>query len=390
MALAAPQTFFVPLCALELKSIATHDVSMVEIYGKAYDGFAGVYCPDGGDEMCADAFGAALGTFVSGCIICVILQGLNNRQMYKKYHTMLTGHQEPEPESTHSDLPAGWQVGFDKQSQRPFYFHLVSRKTSWTFPGENGACSPAIQTKRIEAAAPVPISGPAPPAHQPVQAAGVYYMGAPTLDWNGPAGYWPTVAPPQPVPTAQTVAIPVVGSAFGSKLDVEAADAPPDCPKVEDEQSHMLASGIVTAVAIAIHNFPEGFVCFMATYQDSSVGAAIAFAIAMHNIPEGVCVGAPVYYSTESKWKTLAAGIFGGIWAPIGGLVAWAAFGKDEDMDGRAYGCMFGLVCGIMSYLSLNELMPLAFRYSHAKWQNDLCMVLGMITMGVSILLFEV
>mmetsp|Transcript_165 Transcript_165/g.432 ORF Transcript_165/g.432 Transcript_165/m.432 type:complete len:430 (+) Transcript_165:107-1396(+) len=371
-------------------------VSMVEIYGKSYDGFAEVYCPEESDEMCADAFGAALGTFIAGCAICVILQALNNRQMYKKYHALLTGHVEEEAESTHNDLPPGWQVGFDKASQRPFYFHLVSRKTSWSFPGERSVC--LNDTKPVEPLALQPRSAlPAPGQPQqagppsyppPAQASGVYWTGAPVLNWNGPPGYWPTVAPPQPVRTEQAAV--VVGSAFGSKQDVEAADTPPECPNVEDEHSHMLASGIVTAVAIAIHNFPEGFVTFMATYQDSRVGAAIAFAIAMHNVPEGVCVGAPVYYSTDSKWKTIAAATFGGIWAPIGGVVAWAAFGRDEDMDGRAYGCMFGLVCGIMSYLSLNELMPLAFRYSHCKWHNDLCMVLGMLTMGVSILLFEV
>lgn len=390
-------------------------VSLVEIYGKAYDGFAEVYCPNERVKMCTKAFGATLGTFIAGCIIIVLIQSLNKGSVYKKYSAWLSGKEdsEEETEASHSDLPSGWQVGFDKASQRVFYYHPPSQASSWTFPGEPSS-SARTPTPKPPASPSSPPSGPPHAArsgggHGEEEGQGGAFWplhSASHLHSAAPPRLWPLTAPGtgqglEGVPEVSgaglglTESVGMSGRAFGGeeeggKGDEEGQDAPPACPAVENEEAEMLASGIVTAVAIAIHNFPEGFVTFMATYKDSRVGASVAFAIAMHNIPEGVCVGAPVYYSTRSKLNTIAAGVFGGIWAPVGGAVAWAAFGAHEDMDGRAYGCMFGLVSGMMTMLSLNELLPLAARYSNSKTLNDLFLILGLLTMGLSILLFEV
>merc|ERR1712072_176356 len=76
--------------------------------------------------------------------------------------------------------------------------------------------------------------------------------------------------------------------------------------------------GLMTALAIGIHNFPEGLATFVATLHDPNVGAALAVAIGIHNIPEGLCVSIPIYYSTGSRTKALAWALLSGISEPIG------------------------------------------------------------------------
>ena len=101
------------------------------------------------------------------------------------------------------------------------------------------------------------------------------------------------------------------------------------------------------AIAIAIHNFPEGMATFVATLADPSVGVAIAIAIAIHNVPEGLCVAMPIYYAKGSKWQGLLWAALSGISEPIGGLIAWLAL-QGSDMSPLAYGIMFALVGGMM------------------------------------------
>ncbi len=78
--------------------------------------------------------------------------------------------------------------------------------------------------------------------------------------------------------------------------------------------------GLLTGLAIALHNFPEGLATFVATLSNPSLGLALAIAIALHNIPEGVCVSMPVYYATGSKWKAFMWAFLSGVSEPIGKL----------------------------------------------------------------------
>jgi ZIP family zinc transporter len=67
------------------------------------------------------------------------------------------------------------------------------------------------------------------------------------------------------------------------------------------QRHHLLRMGMFSALAIAIHNFPEGLATFTSALQDPALGLSIAIAIAIHNIPEGVAVSVPLYYATGSK-----------------------------------------------------------------------------------------
>jgi len=89
-------------------------------------------------------------------------------------------------------------------------------------------------------------------------------------------------------------------------------------------QAKVKTTAILAALAIAIHNFPEGLATFMGTLSDASVGVSLAIAIAIHNIPEGICVAVPIYYSTGSRIQAFLWAFLSGISEPVGALLGWA------------------------------------------------------------------
>ncbi|HDP79578.1 MAG TPA: zinc transporter ZupT, partial [Spirochaetes bacterium] len=103
-----------------------------------------------------------------------------------------------------------------------------------------------------------------------------------------------------------------VGSFFGGILLIMIIDRlvpsfenPHEMHRVEEicndgacRERKLMRMGLFSALAIAIHNFPEGLATFTATLQDPSLGYPIAVAIAIHNIPEGIAVSVPIYYAT--------------------------------------------------------------------------------------------
>lgn len=105
--------------------------------------------------------------------------------------------------------------------------------------------------------------------------------------------------------------------------------------------------GLLTALAIGIHNLPEGLATFIAALADPLNGVAIAVAIALHNIPEGVCVAMPVYYATGSRWKGFLWAFLSGVSEPIGGLLGYLVLYGNR-MSDLAYGLLFCIVGGMM------------------------------------------
>jgi ZIP family zinc transporter len=163
-------------------------------------------------------------------------------------------------------------------------------------------------------------------------------------------------------------------------LDALSQSSPPQ------NLSKLHRTGIFTALAIAIHNFPEGLATFIATLDDPSVGAAIAIAIALHNIPEGVAVSIPIYYATGSKWKAFWLASFSGLAEPIGALVGYMLL--SHFLSPAAMGFTFASVAGIMVFICLDELLPTARQY--AKGHETLYgIVTGMAVMALSLLLLK-
>ena len=147
--------------------------------------------------------------------------------------------------------------------------------------------------------------------------------------------------------------------------------------------------GLMSALAIAIHNFPEGIATFIGALNDPQMGGGITFAIAIHNIPEGIAVAIPIYYATKSKWKALLLATLSGFSEVIGALLCWAAtaiFGVELTGGGPIFPLILAAVAGIMIYISLDELLPTAEKYGkhHIAIAG---VIIGMAVMGVSLLI---
>ena len=147
--------------------------------------------------------------------------------------------------------------------------------------------------------------------------------------------------------------------------------------------------GIMSALAIAIHNFPEGVATFIGALNDPEMGAGITFAISLHNIPEGIAVAIPIYYATKSKGKALLYATLSGFSEVFGAvlcLAVTALFGLELSGDGATFPLVLAAVAGIMIYISLDELLPTAEKYG--KHHIAIAGVVGgMAIMGISLLI---
>lgn len=147
--------------------------------------------------------------------------------------------------------------------------------------------------------------------------------------------------------------------------------------------------GLMSALAIAIHNFPEGIATFIGALNDPQMGASITAAIAIHNIPEGIAVAIPIYYATRSKGKALLLATLSGFSELLGALLCIAVtsiFGVELTGGGPAFPLILAAVAGIMIYISLDELLPTAEKYG--KHHIAIAGVIsGMAIMGISLLI---
>jgi ZIP family zinc transporter len=152
-----------------------------------------------------------------------------------------------------------------------------------------------------------------------------------------------------------------------------------------EHSQKLMRTGVFTALAIAIHNFPEGLATFTAALNDPSLGVAIAVAIAIHNIPEGIAVSVPVYYATGSRLKAFKLSFLSGLSEPVGALVGYLLLSRF--MNDTVFGVLFASVAGIMVFISVDELLPSAREYGEAHL-SIYGLVAGMMVMAVSLLLF--
>lgn len=154
----------------------------------------------------------------------------------------------------------------------------------------------------------------------------------------------------------------------------------------EIDRSSLKKMGVFAALAIAIHNFPEGIATFISTAKEPALGIPIAIAIAIHNIPEGISVAVPVFYGTGSKKEAFLYSFISGIAEPLGGLFAYLIFMNNA--SDSMIGFIFSVVAGIMAFISLDELLPAAEEYGnhHTTIYGT---VLGMFFMALSLFLLK-
>ncbi|MFD2757745.1 zinc transporter ZupT [Gulosibacter faecalis] len=146
----------------------------------------------------------------------------------------------------------------------------------------------------------------------------------------------------------------------------------------------LMRTGLMTAVALGIHNFPEGFATFMAGLQSPEIAISVAVAIALHNIPEGLAVAVPVYQATGSRAKALTWSSVSGLAEPAGALIGYLVL--FPFMSDTLLGLVFAAIAGIMVFISLDELLPSAEEYG----EHHLAIygvIAGMAVMAVSLVL---
>ena len=143
--------------------------------------------------------------------------------------------------------------------------------------------------------------------------------------------------------------------------------------------------GIMTALAIGIHNFPEGIATFTSALKDPVLGVAIAVAIAIHNIPEGIATSLPIYFSDGKKGKAFLISFLSGMTEPLGAILGYILL--RPFLNDTVFGILFSAVAGIMVFISLEELIPMAHEYEKSKI-TIIGVIIGMIIMAISLVLF--
>jgi len=153
----------------------------------------------------------------------------------------------------------------------------------------------------------------------------------------------------------------------------------------ESKRLKLLRMGMFSAIAIAIHNFPEGLATFTGALKDPTLGISIAVAIAIHNIPEGIAVSVPLYYATGSKKRAFGLSFLSGLAEPVGALVGYLILLKF--FNDLIFGFLFASVAGIMVFISLDQLLPTAEKYGehHIAIYG---LISGMVVMALSLSLF--
>ena len=172
---------------------------------------------------------------------------------------------------------------------------------------------------------------------------------------------------------------------------VPSFENPHEVRKIEDMENtpanfqKLFRLGLFTAMALAIHNFPEGIATFASALVDVKLGIPIAIAIAIHNIPEGIAVSIPIFYATGDKKKAFCYSFLSGLAEPLGAVIGYLIlFSFFNDV---VFGILFASVAGIMVFISLDELLPVSREYGEPHL-SVYGLVSGMIVMAVSLLLF--
>ena len=164
--------------------------------------------------------------------------------------------------------------------------------------------------------------------------------------------------------------------------NVDCGDGP--CPELKElHEKKLLRMGLFSALAITIHNLPEGIATFMTAAADPALGVSIAIAIAIHNIPEGIAVSVPIFYSTKSRKKAFFYSFLSGFAEPLGAIIGIFIL---KSMPDFPIGLILSAVAGIMVYISLDELLPTAEEYAehHIAIAG---LIGGMLVMALSLLL---
>lgn len=133
----------------------------------------------------------------------------------------------------------------------------------------------------------------------------------------------------------------------------------------EGSSNNLYKLGILSSIALIIHNFPEGILTFLSTYHDINLGISICLAIALHNIPEGISIALPIYYATKNKRKAILTTLVSGLAEPLGAVFTYLILKRY--ISNEMISMFLVLVAGIMITLSIEKILPEALNYKQKK-----------------------
>jgi len=155
-------------------------------------------------------------------------------------------------------------------------------------------------------------------------------------------------------------------------------------PVDELKNKKLMRMGLLSAIAIAIHNFPEGIATFTSALLDPRLGITITVAIAIHNIPEGIAISVPIYQATGSRKKAFIYSFLSGLSEPLGALIGYLIL--LPFLNDLVFGILFAVVAGIMVFISLDELLPLGIEFGEHHL-SIYGLIAGMMVMAISLLI---
>ncbi|MCK4549111.1 MAG: zinc transporter ZupT [Candidatus Krumholzibacteria bacterium] len=156
--------------------------------------------------------------------------------------------------------------------------------------------------------------------------------------------------------------------------------------EARERNPRLMRMGVLSAIAIAVHNLPEGMATFAAALKDPALGVSIAIAIAIHNIPEGIAVSVPIFYATGNRKKAFTWSFLSGLAEPAGAVIGYLLL--RPFLSETVFGVLFASVAGIMVFISFDELLPAAEEYGehHVALYGLLA---GMAIMAVSLVILQ-
>jgi ZIP family zinc transporter len=164
-------------------------------------------------------------------------------------------------------------------------------------------------------------------------------------------------------------------------------DVQPTASLTVEQRSNLRRAGMMIALGIAIHNFPEGLAVFSSGVTgDRTFGLLVAIAIALHNIPEGISVSVPISEATGNRRRAFVYSFLSGLTEPVGAIIGYGIL--FVFLTPTLVYSLLAFSAGIMVYISLDEILPTAQLYGKQHFVI-LGVLGGMLIMAISIFLLR-
>ena len=144
----------------------------------------------------------------------------------------------------------------------------------------------------------------------------------------------------------------------------------------KEVRNNLFHIGLVSSVAVILHNIIEGMAVFGTVSASFSTGMLMCVGIGLHNIPLGMAITSTLYHTNKDKKKTMILVILMALSTFIGGLLMLIF--KAELLNDLVLGILLSLTSGMLVYIVFIELLPHIID-AHEKKYAYIGTVLGII-----------